>query len=626
MKRRKLKRFDSTGSLPGIPRSPAQIVSYMPGSSWRCGDERVVIATQLGGDRVLVRFTADDRVESISVGSLVPWPPPGLESAISSRVIRPVAAHSDVVWGRALEEHRIISTMVDAGDISPAARARAAQALAISDRQVRRKITRFLALRSVDAFLPQATGPVRGSAYLHPHTEKVVRDEIQQALKNSPDIGVDDIYPLVLAATKALDLKSPGRGSVNARLQRLRRQTENLPPEIGRELEYLHAPVRGAIRTGGALSVVEMDHTICDVHLVEPQRGLPIGRPVLSLLIDRATRIILGLLLSLEAPSRLSVGLCMHHAVFHKQAWLTDLGLPDACWPGFGLPTAFYTDNAKEFKAESVRRSLQVYGIEQRFRPVGDPAAGGIIERAIGTFMRKVRLLPGTSYSKLLGETPRHADRKGRLSLQELSIYMARQISVYHKTRHDGLGMPPLTAWEQAWVVNGKASLPRIPDCADKFRLAFLPGMYRTVTRAGIELFSLQYQSPDLYPLIEPNSSRMVRYDPRDLSEVFVEGPDAHIRVPLCNQAIGFSLWEWREIRAQQIQAGRSRDPERIAAEIRANRDLIESRSEVKGRWRDARRVARAQEWQRSAVTPVRPIPAAKSPPMKSIPPCTVKE
>jgi putative transposase len=196
-----------------------------------------------------------------------------------------------------------------------------------------------------------------------------------------------------------------------------------------------------------------------------------------------------GLLLSLEAPSRLSVGLCIHHTrLFHKQAWLTDLGLPDACWPGFGLPTAFFTDNAKEFKAESVRRSLQVYRIEQRFRPVGNPAAGGIIERAVGTFTTKVRLLPGTSYSKLLGDAPRHANRKRCLTLQELSIYLARQISVYHKTRHDGLGMPPLTAWERAWVVNGRAFLPRIPDCADKFRLSFLPGKYRTVTRAGIEL------------------------------------------------------------------------------------------------------------------------------------------
>ena len=125
---------------------------------------------------------------------------------------------------------------------------------------------------------------------------------------------------------------------------------------------------------------------------------------------------------------------------------------------------------------------------------------------------------------------------------------------------------------------------------------------------------------------IDPNSKWMVHYDPRDLSEVFVEGPATHIRVPLCNLAVRFSLWEWREIRAQQIEFGRSREPEKIAAEIRANRDLIEARAGTKGRWRDARRVVRTEEWQRAAMAPVCSVTAVKATPMKFIPACTVKE
>ena len=31
--------------------------------------------------------------------------------------------------------------------------------------------------------------------------------------------------------------------------------------------------------------------------------------------------------------------------------------------------------------------------------------------------------------------------------LRELELYLARQISAYHKTTHSTLGMPPLTAW-----------------------------------------------------------------------------------------------------------------------------------------------------------------------------------
>src|SRR5665213_4339123 len=89
-------------------------------------------------------------------------------------------------------------------------------------------------------------------------------------------------------------------------------------------------------------------------------------------------------------------------------------------------------------------------------------------------------------------------------------------------------------------------------------------------------------------------------------------GP-AH-QVPLCGKPMpAFSLWEWREIRAQRTQEGRSRDPEQMSAELRANRQLIESKAHEKGRWHDARRLAREQEWKRSRSDPAGPDRILKS-------------
>ena len=627
MKRRDKKSSVETTATMAIPRRAARILNFEPGTWWRLAGQRVTIVTQLTSERLLIRHAADERSETVPVSSLTPWIPAGGEGEAAADRTAPVEAYSDNVWGRALDEHRIIKEFVESGDVSRAARTRVAKTLGLSDRQVRRKIKRFLELHTPEAFLPQRAGPRPGSTYLHPDTERLLAEEIRRALKDSPDVAVDDLYPLLLCAANDLGLRPRGRNTVHKRLQRARRQTQNLPAGIGRELAYRRAPVKGTLECEGPLSVVDMDHTVCDVHILEAQYGYPIGRPVLSLMIDRLTRVVLGILLSLEAPSRLSVGLCMHHGVFHKQTWLTHLGIPEACWPGFGLPTVFYTDNASDFRALSVRRAMELYTIQQKFRPPGDPAAGGIIERAIGTFMTKVRLLPGTSYSKLLGQKPRHADRQARLSLNELALYIARQVSLYHKTTHGGLGMAPLTAWEQAWRVNDQPVLPRIPESADQFRLTFLPGEWRTITREGIELFSLRYPSEDLYPLIQPHYKHMIRYDPRDLSEVFVEGPDRHIKVPLCGTPMpAFSLWEWREIRAQRTEEGRSRDPEQMSAELRANRQLIESKAHEKGRWHDARRLAREQEWKRSRSDPAGPDRILKSSALDSVPLCQVKE
>jgi hypothetical protein len=119
----------------------------------------------------------------------------------------------------------------------------------------------------------------------------------------------------------------------------------------------------------------------------------------------------------------------------------------------------------------------------------------------------------------------------------------------------------------------------------------------------------------------------MIRYDPRDLSEVFVEGPDRHIKVPLCGTPMpAFSLWEWREIRAQRTEEGRPRDPDQMAAELRANRELIESKAHEKGRWHDTRRLAREQEWKRSRPDAAGPDRVLKSSPMDCVPLCQVKE
>ena len=57
------------------------------------------------------------------------------------------------------------------------------------------------------------------------------------------------------------------------------------------------------------------------------------------------------------------------------------------------------------------------------------------MERLIGTLMRHVRLLPGSSYSDLLRATPRHAEARATLTLSELGGFLIEDIDRYHR-RH----------------------------------------------------------------------------------------------------------------------------------------------------------------------------------------------
>ncbi len=583
-----------------VMKRTASVVSYEENSSWLWREHRVTLLQVLPRQKIKIRLAGTGESVTIGIGELKPY----TDSAPSRFANTQPAielSRPDAPLARAAREHQRILTLLQSNDRSLKALDTVAEELHISLRTLQRRISRTQVFGTPDALMPRRPGPSVGSNNLTQPAEALIRQEIRMALSTSPDIAASDLFPLIVDTAVKLGLRPPSLSTVGRRLSIERLCIANLPSHIGNELAYRRSPVVGSIQSEGALSIVDIDHTVCDVHVVEPNHRYPIGRPVLTIMHDRSTRVVLGILLSLEAPSIASVGLCLHHGVFPKDSWLDGLGEPQACWPGFGLPRQIITDHGSEFLSSSFRSAAQRWGIDIAYRPLGHPAAGGIIEREIGSVMTKLRLLPGTSFSKLLKAPPSKAAERAQISLAELLVYVVRQISVFHRTHHRGIGMPPLTAWERSWATSGQAVGPRIPDDADAFRIGFMPGMRRAVTREGVRLASLVYQAPALILAGDRGQRRWIRYDPRDMTRVFVEMPDRHIIVGLRDQSIPpFSMWEWREIRRHQVEQGRSRDVHLSAAEIRRNRDEINHRSGKASSIRHARRIARLGEWRRS--------------------------
>jgi putative transposase len=125
-----------------------------------------------------------------------------------------------------------------------------------------------------------------------------------------------------------------------------------------------------------------------------------LGRPWITLAIDVASRIVMGMFISFDAPSITSVCLSLTHACLPKNRWLTERKI-DVEWDQWGIPAALHKDNAREFHSQSVRRGCDEYGIKKIFRPIARPHFGGHIERLIGTLMGRVHLLPGTTSSSI---------------------------------------------------------------------------------------------------------------------------------------------------------------------------------------------------------------------------------
>jgi len=571
-------------------------VGFAVGADFWYGTTPVRIVRIAGPDQLLVRHLATDRLEHVHSGALRAVEP---DEGGAAEASEPLAQLSEADWDRARAVRKAVTALERSPKSSRTAETCAARELGVSARHLRRWRVRYRTLGTLEAFLPRRPGRKRGTRLLVPQIEQLIDEEARHALKRSADAALDDLYPLIEVSARALRLRVPARSTVARRLAALKREVNNFAPQTARVLTAQRVPVRGRLKTTGALSVVQMDHTLADVILVDPLERRPIGRPWLSLALDVHTRMVLGMLLSLEAPSSLSVALVLDHAVFPKRTWAEQLGLESEAWNGFGLPARLHLDNGVDFRAKALVRGCEVYGIGLDYRPVATPRFGGAIERMIGTVMGKVKLLPGATDSRVLGGRPRQTERRARLTLSDLTVYLARQIGIYHHTVHSSLNQTPLRAWEQALKRHGTWVLPQVPTDREAFLVRFLPSVLRTVTREGVRLFSLRFQCPELEHLIAAGRPRFVRYDPRDLSRIFVEDTEGRtLTAPLEDRHWpALSLWEWQEIRRQQCLKGREGgDAEWVARALRANQSLIADRAGA-GRLRDRRRLERAREW-----------------------------
>jgi putative transposase len=72
------------------------------------------------------------------------------------------------------------------------------------------------------------------------------------------------------------------------------------------------------------LEIVQMDHTLVDIMVVDEIHGRSTGWPWVTVAFDVATRVVLGYLLSLHSPSATSVGLSFAMAGLPMDQWLKE--------------------------------------------------------------------------------------------------------------------------------------------------------------------------------------------------------------------------------------------------------------------------------------------------------------
>lgn len=427
---------------------------------------------------------------------------------------------------------------------------------------VYRWIKRYKTTGTLSSLLPDENKGGRGKGRLEEIQETLVNSIIHKEYLTSQKLNAVKVYEKIKMECVNAKVAPPNYNTIRNRIANLSDYLVLSKRNDKKSTDSLYKPIKG--KFPGAthpLAVIQIDHTLLDVILVDEKHRQPLGRPWITVAIDVYSRMIPGYYISMDPPGAIGTGICIANSILPKDNWMAANEVLGE-WPCWGLMDRIHLDNAKEFHGLMLTKASEEYGIEISWRPVATPHWGGHIERLIGTLLGEIHTLPGTTFSNPKERKYYDSEKKATMTLTELDKWMAEYIvNVYHKKLHKGIGTSPIQKYREGIFGNSSQvgiGLPsRIVD-ERKLRLDFLPFFERSVLRYGVLVDHINYYSDILKQYINStehlqNKARtkrkfIFRRDPRDISVIYFWDPahKEYFDIPYANgNHPPISIWDY---------------------------------------------------------------------------------
>ena len=435
-----------------------------------------------------------------------------------------------------------------------------------------RWIDLYLRAERVSALIPIRRDGGRGRSRLQPEVEKILNVTIDDFYLHKQKRSIQTTCKEVARRCKNAGFEPPHSNTVRNRIAAIADQHKTARRSGAKAAREKFSPVLSHFPGADwPLAVIQIDHTELDIILVDDVYRQPVGRPWIALAVDVFSRMVVGFYISFDPPDAMSVGLCVAHSILPKEKWLAKYDITTA-WPCWGVPKTIHLDNAKVFRGNMLKRACTEHGIDLDFRPVATPHWGGHIERLLGTLLKEIHNLPGTTFSNPKERGEYKSDKQAAMTLSEFEKWLAIYIvEVYHQRVHSSLNTSPIKKYEEG--VFGMKDKPgtglpaRITD-EDRLRLDFMPYIERTIQGYGIVIDDIHYYHDVLRRFINardlnnPSLKRkfIFKRDPRTISMVYFYDPELkqYFSIPYRDTSHPpISLWELREVRRQLEKEGR---------------------------------------------------------------------
>lgn len=292
-----------------------------------------------------------------------------------------------------------------------------------------------------------------------------------------------------------------------------------------------HARARMVCRTamdgaGAAypLQRVEVDHTPLNWVVVCDRTGLPLGRPLLTIVIDAYSCYVLGIYLSFYGPGVSSISGVLRNALMPKDDFVAGVKLVHR-WLACGIPDEIFVDNGLEFHAATCKRMAWELAADLTYCRVRTPWLKPHVERFFAT-LDHLSLNRGRIHKRVANvmniDPRKDAAIKFTDLIKGLIMFVTdvqpfeineRKLARPYDLMAEGLELCPPASF---------------PLNMENLRLTTALSKDLTLGPGGIDLRGLPYSRHELLPLHKRYGERFktwVKWDPDDLEYLWVQDP-----------------------------------------------------------------------------------------------------
>lgn len=349
----------------------------------------------------------------------------------------------------------------------------------------------------------------------------------------------------------------------------------------------------------GPGSRYQIDATIADVYLVSRyDRTRIVGRPVLYIVIDVFSRMIVGLYVGFEGPSWVGAMMALANTVSDKVAYCRQFGMEiePADWPCQALPNVLLGDRGELAGAavETLIHTLHVH-VENAAPYRADWK--GIVEQQFRLLPAEFRpYTPGyiqTDYQARGGEDYRldatlDIDQFTRIVLS--CILHHNNVHYYRKYPReadmvaDGVKAVPIELWEWG-IIRRSGKLHRFPP--DFVKMCLLPSDEAKVTASGIRFYGCYYSCSKALEEHWFEKARQkgdwkvrISYEPRCMDEIYIHenlGRGQFLTCALTDKSSEFrgkTLWEIDQIRQENRRVAAGHAPTEFASRLNLTKNV----------------------------------------------------